>query len=389
MADNKAEIVDLTIVGGGPVAKTLGLLLASAGWKIAMVAPATPPPGNRAIALNLGSKKLLSSIGVWPALSSQSGEISEIQVSKRHEFAKSYLRAADIQQQQLGFVVEESILLKELDQQLLISPSIIQVTASPTDIRNSDTDLTLNLCDRAPIQTRLLIAADGIGSAIRQMAGLPAKQHDFHSTAISATVSLSEPHNGRAWERFTDRGPIALLPLATADQYSLVFCSETYQSKQLMAMNQTDFVQELQLQFGYSAGVFTNVMGRYAYPLLQKTVPKPVGQRLLLIGSAARHIHPVAGQGLNLALRDCSSLNQLLSEAAISNADPGSELLLQQYNQSRLSDWRLTEQFTGRIPGLFASLDPATTLGRNLAITALELFSPLRKAFIRRATGQF
>lgn len=389
MADNESAIIDLTIVGAGPVAKTLGLLLSSSGWNIAMVAPTAPPPGSRAIALNLGSKKLLNSIGAWPALSSQSGEIREIQVSRRHELAKSYLRASDIHQQQLGVVVNESKLIEELGQQLSTCHSITQVDASPTEIGHSDTHITLSLRDQPPIQTRLLIAADGMGSAIRQMAGLPVKQHDFHSTAISATVSLSEPHRGRAWERFTDWGPIALLPLAATNQYSLVFCAETYQSEHLMAMNQADFLQELQHQFGYSAGIFTKAIDRYAYPLVQKTVHKPVSQRLLLIGSAARHIHPVAGQGLNLALRDCSSLNTLLSKTAASHADPGSEQLLQQYYQSRRNDWRLTERFTGKIPGLFASLNPATALGRNLAVTALELFAPFRKAFIRRTTGQF
>ena len=389
MTNNHSATYDLAIVGAGPVAKSLGLLLSSHGWKIALVGPTTPLPGSRAIALNLGSKKLLNSLGVWPALSSQSGEIREIQVSRRHELAKSYLRASDIHQQHLGVVVEESRLIEALDQQLSTCHSITQVVAPATDICHNDTHLTLSLSDRAPIRTRLLIAADGMGSAIRQMTGLPVKQHDFHSTAICATVSLSEPHRGRAWERFTDWGPIALLPLPATDQYSLVFCAETYQSEQLMAMNQTDFLQALQDQFGYSAGIFTSVIDRYAYPLVQKTVHKPVSQRLLLIGSAARHIHPVAGQGLNLALRDCSTLNKLLSEAAANNADPGNDLLLQHYYQLRRKDWQLTEQFTGKMPSLFTSLNPATTLGRNLAVTALALFSPLRNAFIRRATGQF
>ena len=380
---------DLTIVGAGPVAKTLGLLLSATGWKIAMVAPGAPPIGSRAIALNLGSTELLKSINAWQPLAPHSGEITEIQVSRRHELAKSYLRAEDIQQQQLGFVIPEATLVSQLDQRLSACSSITNIAGAPSAIEYSDTQIKLGLDNQPSIQSRLLIAADGLGSTVRQLAGLPVKEHDFHSTAICATVTTTEPHLNRAWERFTDQGPIALLPLATANQYSLVFCAETYCADDLMAMNEAHFIKELQQQFGFAAGIFTSATDRYAYPLVQRSVRSPLSKRLILIGSAARHIHPVAGQGLNLALRDCGLLNNLLSDTATNSGDPGNEQLLKHYCQQRHSDWQITEQFTRKIPGLFASINPATGIGRNLAVTAMDLFSPLRKAFIRRATGRF
>ena len=389
MPDNPNSQYDLAIVGAGPVAKTLGLLLSATGWKIAMIAPEATPVGSRAIALNLGSTELLKSIDVWQPLAPQSGEITEIQVSRRRELAKSYLRASDIHQQQLGFVIPEAALVNQLDQQLSACSSITEITGAPSAIEYSDTQVELSIADQPSIQTRLLIAADGLGSTVRQLAGLPVKEHDFHSTAICATVTSTEPHRSRAWERFTDQGPVALLPLATANQYSLVFCAETYAADDLMAMTESHFIKELQQQFGFAAGIFTSATDRYAYPLLQRSVRSPISKRLILIGSAARHIHPVAGQGLNLALRDCDLLNNLLSDSATNRGDPGNEQLLDHYCQQRRSDWQITEQFTRKIPGLFASINPATGIGRNLAVTAMDLFSPLRKAFIRRATGRF
>jgi len=380
---------DLIIVGGGPVAGILAALLADTPWKIAVVAPGQPTAGSRAIALNHSSRQTLQSLNLWQALAGHTGKIRKIEVSRRGEPGKTHLSAADINTAELGWVIPEKQLMTAISARLSTLSNLTSIPATPLSIDQQENSITLELDTATSISARLAIGADGAASKLRQLAGLKFNEHDFHSVAICASMTVTQPHQNQAWERFTNSGPIALLPLADSHLYSLVWCVDARDTDDLLGCSNSDFLNRLQQQFGYAAGRFTAAIDRTAYPLVQRTCQRPTADRLLLIGSAARHLHPVGGQGLNLALRDVVVLTEILKQAAREVGDPGNPLLLQQYCDQRKVDWRTTERFSGQLPGLFAEHRQPLTLSRNLALTALELIPPLRRAFVRRAAGQF
>ncbi len=382
---------DLVIVGGGPVAGTLTLLLASTRWKIALVAPVAqpnPPAASRALALNHSSRQILTEVNVWSSLVDQAAGIRRIEVSRQGEPGKTHLDGDDIDADYLGWVVPETELLTAIERQLSRHENLTRIDARPVAVNTHADHSALALDSGVTLSARLLIGADGVNSCLRELAGISYQQRDFHSTALCATIAVTQPHLGRAWERFTDQGPIALLPLANPSHYSLVWCVQQADANPLIACDDQDFLCPLQQQFGFSAGLFTQMQARAAHPLIQRICRQPYADRLLLVGSAARHLHPVGGQGLNLALRDLATLTNLLIETDLQRGDPGAPALLNRYGDLRRADWRTTTEFSGQVPGLFANHGLPQTLARNLALTALELIPPLRRAFIRRATGQ-
>ena len=379
---------DLVIVGGGPVAGVLAARLADTSWNTAMVAPLPTVIGNRAIALNHSSRQILQSLDTWDRVANCAGEIARIQVSRRGEPGKTHLNASDLNSSQLGWVVPESDLMAAINQRLQNAPNLTVITATTDSIDPTDASISLTLNRPTTVSARLVIGADGFGSPLRRLAGIHFRDHIFNSVAISATVTTTQPHNQRAWERFTDSGPIALLPLTDPHCYSLVWCVDSIDADALLLSNNNDFLTCLQQAFGTRAGNFSQVSQREPYPLVQRTSATPTADRLLLVGSAARHLHPVGGQGLNLALRDVAVLADLLTQAAREQGDPGNPALLSHYCQLRRNDWRTTEKFSRHCAGLFAQTGTPLALGRNLALTALELIPPLRRGFVRRAAGQ-
>jgi 2-octaprenyl-6-methoxyphenol hydroxylase len=379
---------DLVIAGGGPVAGVLAALLADTPWNTAIITPAAPTIGNRAIALNHSSRQILQSLGIWDQVASNAGEIARIEVSRRGEPGKTHLNANDLGDHQLGWVVPERTLLAAINQCQQNTATLTTITATTDDIDQTDAAIALRLNTAATISARLAIGADGFNSGLRRLAGVQFRDYDFKSSAISATLTTTQPHHQRAWECFTDSGPIALLPLADPHGYSLVWCADSADAEALLHSNEDDFLATLRQAFGTRAGDFSDVSERELFPLVQRTCRSPRSDRLLLIGSAARHLHPVGGQGLNLALRDVAVLADLLAQVARERGDPGTPSLLSHYCQLRRNDWRTTEQFSRHCPGLFARSGTPLTVGRNLALTALELLPPLRRLFVRRTAGQ-
>ncbi|MEL0082772.1 MAG: FAD-dependent monooxygenase [Gammaproteobacteria bacterium] len=379
---------DLVIVGSGPVAGTVAALLAQHPWQITRVGVSPPASGSRAIALNHSSRQLFDSLGWWEPIARQAGQIRQIEVSRQHEPGKTHLQGTDIDAAELGWVIPEEQLLTIINEKLGGLPNLQSISATPAALTPGETSITLGLDRGSPVTSRLIIGADGAASNLRHLAALPVSRHDFQSIAICAAITSSQPHDYRAWERFTDSGPIALLPLPGADHYSLVWCVDAQDAEPLLSCDESEFIRQLQQAFGHRAGRFTGAVERSAYPLSQQVCRIPVADRLALVGSAARHIHPVGGQGLNLALRDLSVLVGLINQAGRQQGDPGSSALLQRYCDLRRGDWRATEQFARHLPGLFARRQLPLSLGRNLALTALEIIPPLRRAFVRRAAGQ-
>ena len=253
---------------------------------------------------------------------------------------------------------------------------------SIVELQTSKQQISVLLQSGQQLSAKLLVAADGSDSKIAELAKIATETvHNYQQTAIIANVRISSSHNGRAFERFTTQGPIALLPLADK-MTSLVFCTKV--PEQLLNMNDEQFISHLQQQFGWRLGAFQAVSRRYAYPLMLKRATSFVGDRIALVGNAAQTLHPVAGQGFNLGIRDVFALAKIVAEAD----EIGSAAMLQQYQQQRLADQQHIIGLTDNLVQIFSnSLLPLQIL-RNLGLIGLSSCALLRNRFVQPTLGR-
>ena len=236
------------------------------------------------------------------------------------------------------------------------------------------------------IDGRLLVAADGTRSALATACGVDWLQQPYEQLAVIANVTTSVPHDGRAFERFTQYGPLAMLPMSDG-RCSLVWCHPLEQRDEIMAWSDEQFCRELQTAFGWRLGRITQAGKRSAYPLSLTTALKAITHRTVLVGNAAQTLHPIAGQGFNLGLRDVMSLAETLTQAQNNAEDVGDYAVLARYQQRRESDRDTTIGVTNNLVYLFANHWAPLVVGRNAGLMAMELFTPARDALAERTLG--
>ena len=397
---------DIVIVGGGMVGISLALLLAKQraaegqSWKVLLI-EAQPLEGlaegadkpsfdARSTALSWGSHKIFESIGVWPELKKSVSEIKQIHVSDRGHVGLTRISAEDASVAALGYVVENrwmgSRLLTQLavtDVELMSSTTIKAITPLMAGMQ-----LTLEKTGQI-VQTSLLIVADGLGSSTALKLGITPNSSAYGQTGIITNITLEKPHGGVAYERFTDQGPMALLPLTDFQgqpRSALVWTLPNDQAATLMAANDSIFLQTLQDRFGYRLGRFEQLVERISYPLTLTTSSEQVRRHLVVIGNAAHALHPVAGQGFNLSLRDAATLANCL-QPKLGGPDVGALKTLQAYQQRQATDQNNTVLFSDSLPKLFGQTSPAAALGRNCGLLALDLLPGLRGRFARFGMG--
>ena len=250
--------------------------------------------------------------------------------------------------------------------------------------------LTATLKDqKVEINTRLLVVADGAESSSAKLLGIQPKKKDYGHSAIIANLSLESAHKAVAYERFTDQGPMALLPLAdykNAARSALVWTQPSHQAEELMAADDSKFINQLQTRFGDRLGQFSQVGERISYPLTQTLSEEQVRRRLVIAGNAAHSLHPVAGQGFNLSLRDMDCLVSRLAETPI-GSDMGALEPLLDYQDQRTQDQRNTLLFTNGLSKLFGLSSPAVALGRNSGLLMMDLVPSLRNQFAHFGMG--
>ncbi len=335
----------------------------------------------------IGSCQLLDHIGIWSTLSPFATAINTIHVSDQGHFGMTEMDAKSQELPYLGQVVELADAGKVFYQALknrqniqLYCPNKVAQLA-----RNIDS-VNVTLDDGKQLTTKLLVAADGAISSCCDMFNISSTSHDFQQTAIIANISTSEPHKGRAFERFTPNGPIALLPMSD-NRSSLVWCLPPDEADALLTSSESNFIEALQACFGWRMGEITQVGTRFSYPLLLRQSDKLISHRFAVIGNAAQTLHPIAGQGFNLGLRDVMTLAEEITQAITVTNDSGSNAVLSSYQQRREPDRYATVAMTSSLVHGFSNHSIPFILGRNLGLMAMSAHPHLQAPLIQRALG--
>jgi 2-octaprenyl-6-methoxyphenol hydroxylase len=401
-----AASCDVAIVGGGMVGVSLALALAQAlpaGRRIVLLesfplpdqkpdfaAQYSPSFDARSTALSYSSCLIYQQLGIWAQLRERACAIARIHVSDRGRFGHALLEAQDCAWPALGYVIENAwlgnILIQCLHQQErveLVSPATV------TAARIGAGGTTLELADGKPLQTRLLIVADGAQSGLREALGIDTDTRSYEQHAVITNIGHALPHAGCAWERFTRQGPLALLPLladASAPHRSaLVWTLPPDRAQHMLEVSEDEFLQQLQQAFGYRLGRLQRLGERSSYPLQLVQAREQVRSGLVVIGNAAHALHPVAGQGFNLALRDVARLVDVLGAAG--DQDFATLGVLQQYASAQRRDQQRTVEFSDRLPGLFMRPEAALGALRDVGLLGLDLIPALRREFVQQTAG--
>lgn len=383
----------LAIIGGGLVGASLALALQAGakarGWQIALVEPFAPGDSYqpsydaRSTALSYGSRQLYERLGVWPAISQRAEAITQIHVSDRGRFGAARLSAEDEGVPALGYVVENAWLGHCLWQALDADVVSWRCPAEVSRLEALDDGYRLTLNDESVLDCDLAVLADGGRSSLREQLGIAVRITPYGQTALIANVSTADAHQGQAFERFTDEGPMAMLPLSDS-RSALVWTRPGNDAERLLGLDDKTFLAELQNAFGYRLGALRQVGGRHVYPLALSEAQEQVRPHLVLLGNAAHSLHPVAGQGFNLSLRDTLALADCL---LASPAAPGDFATLQRYRQSQQQDQALTVGFSDQVTRLFGRGESLLVAGRTLGLLGLDLLPPAKRWFARQAMG--
>ncbi|WP_174847792.1 2-octaprenyl-6-methoxyphenyl hydroxylase [Yersinia artesiana] len=385
--------MSVIIVGGGMAGATLALAISSlthGKMPVALVEAQRPDsrqhPGfdARAIALAHGTCQQLASIGLWSALADCATAIEHVHVSDSGHSGFVNLRARDYRVPALGQVIELHDAGKRLFALLQKAPGVtLHCPAKMVDVVRTAESATVTLDNGQQLHAKLLVAADGSHSALAQACNIQWQQQDYQQVAVIANVTTSELPNGRAFERFTRNGPLALLPMSQG-RSSLVWCHAKEDRAQVDSWDDARFLAELQRAFGWRLGRMLHAGKRHSYPLQLLTATRHVSHRLALVGNAAQTLHPIAGQGFNLGLRDVMSLAETIARAG---NDPGDYKVLSQYQQRREPDQQATIGITDGLIRLFANRYGPLVVGRNLALMSMEHMPAIRDTFARRTLG--
>jgi 2-octaprenyl-6-methoxyphenol hydroxylase len=404
-----SEHFDIVIAGGGMVGVSLALQLTAvlpSQTSVLLVesfpVPA-PVPGQkveyhpafdaRSTALSYNARLIYERMDAWQYLSQWVCEIVSIHVSTRGRFGSTLLQACDHAWPALGYVVENAWLGNALVQQLHRRGRVeVRSPATVVDAVPAGAGVCLQLDgERESITANLLLVADGAGSGLRERLGVAVQEKSYRQHALVANIASAEPHRGCAYERFTAEGPLAMLPLLPAPggehRSALVWTLPPERAQHLRHCPGAEFLQELQARFGYRLGRLLQVGERHEYPLSLVQSGEQVRQGIVVMGNAAHALHPVAGQGFNLALRDVAELSCVLAEGIAAGQSPGDLSLLQRYQRRQQPDQRRTIEFSDRVPALFMHTDPLLGLGRDLALAGLDILPGLKREFVRYAAG--
>jgi 2-octaprenyl-6-methoxyphenol hydroxylase len=386
---------DLIIVGGGLAGNCLALALKESGLNCALIEAYTPeqlktsPAGDRALALAAGTVQLLEKLGVWQGCESAATAIRNIHISDKGHFGKTRLSAEKENVKALGYVITaRDIEIHVAD--LVANTNITRIfPAKVMALQSYDSHIEIVIQQGKDTQTlsaALLVGADGGQSSIRQLLGITQQITDYQQTALVTTVSSTLSHHNTAYERFTSSGPLALLPMS-GKQSAVVWTRKTEAANALLQTDEASFLAELQACFGYRLGKLSLTAPRRSFSLSLIRAEKMTGDRAVIIGNAVHQLHPVAGQGFNLGLRDVIELAEKLINQQQVGLDLGAIDFLQSYAKARQKDHDVVIGFTNNVVRIFSNDWLPLAAARNVGLALLDHLPKAKSLLSRYAMG--
>ncbi len=387
---SRRDSFDVVVVGAGIVGASAALLAAQHGQRVALIEARAPrrwspdAPDLRVVAFAPDNAALLDALGVWPAI-----ESARVQPYRRMEVwdagdaARLHFAARDQGRQELGWIIENDLLVDRLWSALQAQPAITRhCPATLMAIEQGEDEIQITLDDQRSLRARLLLVADGAASPTRQALGIDVDLHDYAQQGLVAYVDTTEPHAETCYQRFLPGGPLAFLPFADG-RSSIVWSLPNADADRLLAVSEAEFLRELERAFDGRLGALTGVSARRAYPLRRQLARGYAQGRALLLGYAAHVVHPLAGQGVNLGLRDVAACARLLT----AGNDPGAERALQRLARERRSDNAVAAYAFDGIQKVFSNEAVLPTLLRGPLLGLADRLAPLKSLLMRRALG--
>lgn len=390
---------DIIVAGGGMVGASLVLAIAPLGLRVAMVEPvardaaAQPSFDDRTTALSRSSQRMFEAMGLWDDIVAAATPITRIHVSERGRFGISRIDAQEQRVEALGYVVINRVLgavlqaaLAAIDGPEVLCPARITTAESGPERVRVGVEAE---GQTRQLDCRLLVVADGANSSVREMIGIGAEQVAYGQRAVIGNLVTERPMGNCAYERFTEQGPLAMLPM-TEGRTGLVWTVSEQDADRVLALDDAEFLAELQQQFGDRLGALSRVGERTAYPLLLSKALRLTAQRAVLVGNAAHGLHPVAAQGFNLGLRDVAALCDCIVDALSAGgrtADIGDARLLRRYADWRRGDQKKLVGFTDGLVRLFGTSSPPLRALRSLGMLGFDLVPGVRSLFAKHTMG--
>lgn len=392
MTGRKLE-ADILIAGGGLVGGTLACGLAEAGLRVVVVDAQDPKVGleaafdGRASAIALSSKRVFDGLGLWPLMQPETAAINEIRVSDGDSLFFLHYDREDVGAEAFGYMVENRSIRKALDARFRDFDNLtLAAPATISEFERTPGDVRATLSDGTCVTARLIVGAEGRRSPTRERAGIKITNWSYKQTGIVCTVAHELSHDNVAHEHFLPAGPFAILPL-TNNRSSIVWTERDELVPGIMALDDEQFLLELKNRFGDFLGELEVIGGRWAYPLSLQYAERDIDHRLALAGDASHGMHPIAGQGLNMGLRDVAVLAEVLVDGKRLGLDPGDGNQLQSYSRWRGFDNTLMLAMTDVLNRLFSNDVEPVRLARDIGLAAVNQLPPLKKVFMQHAMG--
>lgn len=387
---------DVIIVGGGMVGASLAVALAPLPLQIAVIEAfdprqrgvSQPSYDDRSTAIANGSQQILETIGVWAGMAQEATAISDIHISDRGHFGIGRISAVEEKVPALGYVVPNRAIgrslwaaLESFDNIRMFCPARLEWLLDRGD--SVQVGLTGEDGNTIELHGRLVAAADGAQSVVRKILGIDATVWDYGQTAIISNVTTEKPHRNVAYERFTANGPMAVLPM-TEGRSALVWTVPSEQAEEILQLSDRQILDRLQELFGYRLGHWQKIGKRVSYPLSMSKAKQQTRHRVAIIGNAAHGLHPIAGQGFNLSLRDVAGLAEVIAGAN----DPGDPQALEKYRRWRAADQARVMSFTDALVRVFANPLASVRVVRNLALLMFDLLPGAKSLLARHTMGR-
>lgn len=384
---------DVLIIGGGLVGGALACALGQVGMPVAVVDSAPPETvlkagfDGRASAVAFSSQRLLEAIGVWARVAGEAAPILDIRVSDGESPLFLHYHHAEVGDQPFGYMVENRVLRRALIEGMRALPSVrLLAPARCSRLRRAEPGVDAELASGERVRAQLVVGADGRASPTRDGAGIRLTRWTYAQTAIVCTAAHQRPHRFIAHERFLPSGPFAILPLL-GNRSSIVWTERSPLAAEIMALDDGAFTAELRRRFGDFLGTVRLVGPRWSYPLSLQFAETAIARRLALVGDAYHGMHPIAGQGMNMGLRDVAALAEVLTDAHRLGQDIGGAAVLRRYQQWRRFDNHLMLAMTDALNRLFSNDIGPVKLARDLGLAAVNRIPPLKRLFMRHAMG--